>query len=116
MQVIVDKVYLLSVVLNRHFPLKILNGPADYGGLEHKTFQDRQGIAQIKLYICSIRKDVETAYLIKASREIAQLESGLGTPIISTTTRRPFQIWTEGTINHRIKEFLSSFKAEIRYI
>ena len=32
MQVIVDNIYLPSVGFNRHFPLKILNGPADYRG------------------------------------------------------------------------------------
>ena len=61
MQVIVNKIYLPSIGLNRHFPLKILNGPADYGGIEHKTFQDRQGTAQIKLHIGSIRNGVDTA-------------------------------------------------------
>ena len=115
MQVIVDKLYLPSVGLNRHFPLEMLNGPAEYGGLEHKTFQDRQGIAQIKLHIGSIRNDVDTAQLIKASQEITQLESGLGTPIMSKVTKRPFQNWTENTINHSIKEYMSSFDAEIRY-
>ena len=45
MQVIVDKVYLPKVGLNRHFPLEVLNSPSEHGGIEHETLYDRQGIS-----------------------------------------------------------------------
>ena len=82
MQVKVDKVYLPRVGLSRHFPLEVLNRPSDYWGLEHKTFNDRQGITKIKLPIGSIRKDVDISKLIQASLELTQLEPGLETPIM----------------------------------
>ena len=88
MQTKVDKIYLPRVGLNRHFPLEVLNGPAEYGGLEHKTFYDRQGIAQIKLHIGSIRNEVDTVQLIQTSLEITQLESGMETSIMSKSTSR----------------------------
>ena len=115
MQKIVDQIYLPRVGLNKHFPKSILNGPAEYGGMEHKTFYDRQGMAQIKLHMGSIRNAVDTSELIQASLEVTQLESGLGTPIMSKQTTRPFERWTEATVNHSNKRFLRTFDAELIY-
>ena len=110
-----NKAYLPRIGLNRHFPLAVLNGPNVYGGLEHKTFYDRQGIAQIKLHMGSIRNAMDTSTLIEASLEITQLASGLGTPIMSKSTKRPVEQWTEPTVNHSIKAYLRKFDAELIY-
>ena len=88
LHVIVDKVYLQRAGgLNRHFPLEILHGPSEYGEIEHKTLYDRQGMAQLKLHIGSIRNNEDSAKLVKTSLEITQLELGLGTPIMERTTK-----------------------------
>ena len=50
----IDKVYLPSVGLNRHFPHAILKGPSIYGGLQHLSLIDSQGIDQIRLYMGSV--------------------------------------------------------------
>ena len=115
MQVIVDKVYLPKVGLNRHFPLEILYGTSVYGGIGHKTLYNQQGIAQLKLHIGSIRNNEDSAKLITTSLEIAQLESGLGTPIMGKNTTKPFGVWTEPTLNHSIKRFLCRCSAELKY-
>ena len=51
LQTKVDQVYRSRIGLNKHFPQEMLWGPALYGGLEHLTFEDRQGLTHINLHL-----------------------------------------------------------------
>ena len=83
MQTEVDQVYLQKIGIHRHFPQEILWDPALYGGLEHLTFENRQGIFHINLHIGVLQNRGNEADLLLSSIEHLQQDSGISQSVLS---------------------------------
>lgn len=71
-----------SAGTNRHFPEVFCHAPVDFFGLSLPLVKDYQGIEQIKKLLVHGSVDTPTGHFLRTSLESAQLEVGIGTPIL----------------------------------
>ena len=76
------KHFLPSAGTNRNFPKAVRHAPLDFFGLDLNRCIDYQGIEQIKKLLTHGAVDTPTGKLMRDSLELAQLEVGMGIPIL----------------------------------
>ena len=90
-QTIIDQAYKPKIGLNRKFPTEVLQGPPEFNGLSTIPLITTQGFKQTQLLIGSLRNDDDTGKLTSATLQYEQIDSGLTTPILQTTTTLTYQ-------------------------
>ena len=90
LQKIVDPMYLPRLGLNRSFPKAILQGPSDYGGLEHEVRGQTENRTNQNVHR-EHKKQEDTEKLIRCSLEILQIEAGIRGSVLNTKTTQSFE-------------------------
>jgi len=98
--------FLPKIGLNRHTARTIINGPAEYGGLELSDLYTDQGIAQLRLLLGHTLAQDHTSKLISVAMSYLQLIAGAKTLVLNL----PFSLyakWMDRTWLTSIWQFLT---------
>ena len=82
-------VFLPKMGYNRYSSLKVIYGPADYGGIELRSLYTEQGVHQMQLFLKHWRHNGPPGKLLRVAVSWAQLVAGTSTSILSNVTH-PF--------------------------
>ena len=80
-------VFLPRLRLNRNYPLPLVHGPLDFGGMELPDTHTLQDQVQLKYLIKQLRWDKTVATYFLVALDSAQLCSGLTTPLLENTEK-----------------------------
>lgn len=78
-------VFLPRLRLNRNYPLPLVHGPLDFGGMELPDTHTLQDQVQLKYLVKQLRWDKTVANYFLVALDSVQLCSGLTTPLLEST-------------------------------
>jgi hypothetical protein len=101
---------LAAMGYNRHMPREVVHSSRKYQGLGLPHLYDLQGCDGTRLFLQEINSENMTSKLLRATAEMIQLESGIGSPIMMDTRALDYIEW--GWIPG-IREYLQHINGQI---